>query len=371
MESCEAKGVQIRTVRAGKIDLSTPSGRLNATMFAGIARYEVERSAERIKAAKDQQALEGRFRGGPRPFGYLNGGMELHDAESARLREAASEFLAGRSLMSIVKRWNAEGVKTSRGGKWSVTALRKVLTRGRNAALVEREDGTVIGPAAWPAILDVDELTAIRAILSDPSRRTSTSYEKRHQGAGIYLCGRCGGPMRVFHGRTTSAESGTKVREYQCMEHRHLAAKKETLDEFVSEVMIARLSKPDAIETLRPKDDHTDVSALSVERTSLQARKDELARLFAAGDIDSSQLRSASVDLQAKIDALTVKLAAARQESPVTELVLSDDVRARWEQMDADMRSKIIDALLVVTVLPVGSGYRRDMAERVQIEWKA
>lgn len=369
VEVCDAANVQIRTVKAGKIDLTTPSGRLNALMFAGIARYEVERSAERVKAAKDQQALNGKFRGGARPFGYLDGGMELHQTEAARLREAAGEVLAGRSLMSVVKRWNREGIQTARGRKWTVTSLRKVLVRGRNAALVERTDGTVIGPAQWPEILTRDELTAVRAILSDPARRTATSFERRHAGAGIYRCGKCGGVMRVF--TSTAGKTGNDAdRNYMCFDHHHLSAKKGPLDEYVSEVVTARLSQPDILELLTPAD-QPDLSGLSAERNALQARKDELARLFAAGDIDGSQLRSGSADLQRRIDAIGDQLAVARQASPVSELAMSGDVRARWDGLDADVKGKVIDSLMTVTVLPVGSGRSgRHVSERVQIEWK-
>lgn len=67
VEICDDKGIEIRTVKAGEVDLSTPSGRLSATMLASVARYEVERTAERLKAAKDQQAREGKFRGALAP----------------------------------------------------------------------------------------------------------------------------------------------------------------------------------------------------------------------------------------------------------------------------------------------------------------
>ena len=366
VEVCEAHSVAIRTVKAGQIDLSTPSGRLNATMFASVARYEVERSAERLRSAKDQQARDGKFRGGPRPFGYKDGGMELEPAEADALREAAAHVLAGGSLMSVTKRWAIDGVKTARGrDRWTVTSLRKVLVRERNAGLVE-QDGRVIGPALWPAIFDVDTLRAVQTILSDPSRRTAVSYERAHQGSGIYRCGKCEGPMKVYK------DSSGPI--YRCVDKPHLSQRKEALDDFVSAVVVERLTQPDAAEVFAADSEDVDTWALQVERDGLQARKDELASLFAAGSIDGSQLRRGSDELQEKISRLDARLAAARQSSPVADLVLSDDVRERWDSMSPDIRNKVIDALMTVTVLPVGSGQKARggglIVDRIQIGWR-
>lgn len=363
---CEANNVEIRTVKAGQVDLSTPTGRFNASLYASVARLEVERSAERLRSAKEQQARDGKFRGGPRPFGYKDGGMELEQAEADALREAAAHVLAGGSLMSVTKRWAVDGMKTARGkDKWTVTSLRKVLVRERNAGLVE-QDGRVIGPALWPAIFDVDTLRAVQAVLSDPSRRTAVSYERAHQGAGIYRCGKCGGPMKVYK------DSSGPI--YRCVDKPHLSQRKEALDEFVSAVVVERLTQPDAAEVFATDSEDVDTWALQVERDGLQARKDELASLFAAGAIDGSQLRRGSDELQEKISRVDARLAAARQSSPIADLVLSDDVRERWDSMSPDIRNKVIDALMTVTVLPVGSGQKARggglIVERVDVQWK-
>lgn len=365
VEVCDDRGIEIRTCKAGEVDLSTPSGRLSATMFASIARYEVERSAERLKSAKDQQAREGKFRGGPRPFGYRDGGLELNETEATRLREAADHLLSGGSLMSVTRRWNQEGFTTARGSKWTVTALRKVLTRGRNAGLIEQQ-GKVVGPALWPAIFDEDTLHAIRAVVSDPTRRTATSYERKHQGAGVYRCGKCGASMKTIKAHGIG-------RDYRCAEQLHLSQKQDPLDEYVSALVVGRLSQPDALAIFADPGRDSDLMQIARDREGLQVRKDELAVLFADGSIDGSQLRRGSAELQERLDAIDTVLAAARHQSPVTDLVLAQDVRERWDQLSADVRAKIIDALMVVTVMPVGAGAKRSdfhVGERVKVEWK-
>ncbi|PBC54902.1 recombinase [Rhodococcus sp. ACPA1] len=372
VEVCDSNNVEIRTVKAGQIDLSTSTGRLNATMFASIQRYEVERSAERIKSAKQQQALDGKFRGGPRPFGYKDGGMDLEPREADALRNAAEQFLRGVSLMSIARQWEESEIRTARGGaRWTVTALRKVLSRARNAGLVEQGD-RIVGPAQWPPIFDADTLHAIRAVIADPSRRVSTSYERKHQGAGIYRCGVCGEPMKVY----TMRGGGTgSYKSYRCSAKPHLSQRKEPLDDYIDRVVVARLSREDAALVL-DRGKGVDVVALQAERDGLQSRKNQLATLFTGGAIDGMQLKAGSADLQAKIDELDGKLASARQSSPLADLVLAgDELQAVWERLSADVRGKVIAHLMSVTILPVGSGQRPkggglDVG-RVAIEWRS
>lgn len=161
---------------------------------------------------------------------------------------------------------------------------------------------------------------------------------------------------------------------YRCVDKPHLSQRKEALDEFVSAVVVERLTQPDAAEVFATDSEDVDTWALQVERDGLQARKDELASLFAAGAIDGSQLRRGSDELQEKISRVDARLAAARQSSPIADLVLSDDVRERWDSMSPDIRNKVIDALMTVTVLPVGSGQKARggglIVERVDVQWK-
>jgi hypothetical protein len=60
-------------------------------------------------------------------------------------------------------------------------------------------------------------------------------------------------------------------------------------------------------------------------RSGLQARKSDLAALFAAGDIDAAQLKRGSLELQAQLDGIETRLATARASSALADVVLSGD----------------------------------------------
>src|SRR4051794_24164900 len=129
IDVCDSRGVITQTVKAGPLDLATPSGRHFARMLGSTARYEVEHAIERGKAAKLQAANAGRWKGGRRPFGYEADGVTVRESEAAEVRKGTDDLLAGMSLHAIARDWNARGVTTSTGGAWRAMDVRRVLAR--------------------------------------------------------------------------------------------------------------------------------------------------------------------------------------------------------------------------------------------------
>jgi site-specific DNA recombinase len=190
----EARHVQVHTVKAGNIDLATPSGVMLAGVLGSMAQYEVEHSRERVKRAKSQAASEGKYRGGPRPFGYEKDGMTVRPSEAKVIRDATTAVLAGRTLASLTREMNEAGVPTAgRSDTWKYGALRDVLLRPRNAGLLARglpgKSGQAyeyeeVGRAAWPALVFEDEWRAVVAVLTDPGRQTSVKGNEKN-GSGL------------------------------------------------------------------------------------------------------------------------------------------------------------------------------------------
>ncbi|MHD0299882.1 recombinase family protein [Rhodococcus qingshengii] len=352
IDLCDRYSIAVRTVQAGHFDLSTASGKMVARMLGAAARHEVEHSIERQKRAKLQAALEGKYRGGRRAFGFEPDGLSLRTVEAEAIRQGTSRILSGVSLAQVVREWNAAGLVTTRNQRqWTSRDVKKVLLRPRNAALSLHE-GKIVGGAQWPAIVDPDDFHALVALLSDPKRRTSFAYERSHMGVGVYVCGVCGAKMQIatmIRGKTARAKM------YRCAASPHIGRIADQLDEYVSEIVIARLSLPDAAITLGSE--VVDATALQVQRDGLQGRLDELASMFAQDAIDGGQLLRGSTELRARIDAIDVELRQARSSSVLSDLVLAGDrLRDVWESLSVDLQGKVVDALMTVTVLPAGRG---------------
>lgn len=372
IEVCDRKGVEVRTVQAGVMDMSTASGQLVARMLAAAARHEVDHMIERQKRAKQQAAVDGKFRGGRRAFGYEQTGLTVRAQEADAIRSAAEDVLSGVSLSQVARDWNAKGLRTSFGGnEFTSDEVRKILLRERNAGIV-LHDGNRIGTGQWETIVDIDTFTALEALLRDTSRRTSPGYERRYQGSSVYKCGRCGAHMYTSgHNK----RRGQWTRTYVCSRTKHLGRDVEHLDDYVDRLVLGRLSQPDAAIVLGAPVD-VDLGALQAKREGLRARLDDLSAMFADGEIDGPQLKRGTAELQKNMAMIDAELATARASSAVANLVLAgDDLQATWEGTSPDVRGKIIDSLMTVTVLPAVRGRKPGGTyfdpSSVQIDWKA
>jgi site-specific DNA recombinase len=346
IDVCDPRGVITQTVKAGPLGLATPSGRMVARMLGSAGRYEVEHMIERQQAAKLQAATSGRWKGGRRPFGYDTDGVTIRESEAAEVRRATDDLLAGMSLHALARDWNARGITTSTGGVWKPTEVRKLLARPRNAGLMEHR-GEVVGRAEWPAIVEEPLWQAVRALLSDVSRRTTTGNARRWLGGGLYLCGVCGASLRA-----TTAGTGGKGRghaaAYRCEQGAHVVRRCEPLDDFVQHILIERLSRSDAAH-LAGTPTTVDTAALHVERLAIKARLDELVDLFAAGHITGQQMERGSATLRSQLEELDRQLAADAGAS-VLDGVVGGEAAEVWPMFDLSRRRAILDTLMSVTV---------------------
>jgi site-specific DNA recombinase len=345
IDVCDPRGVITQTVKAGPLDLATPSGRMVARMLGSAGRYEVEHMIERQQAAKLQAATSGRWKGGRRPFGFEADGVTVRESEAAEIRRATDDLLAGMSLHAIARDWNARGIGTSTGGSWKPSEVRKLVTRPRNAGLMEHR-GEVVGRAQWPAIVDEDVWRAARALVADENRRTTLGNARRWLGGGLYLCGVCGDTLRATTG---GSGRGRTVAAYRCENGAHVVRRCDQLDEFVENVVIERLSQPDAAHLGRTPAEVVDTSALHVERLAVQARLDELVDRFAEGQITGAQMERGTAALRGKLDDLDRQLADAVGSS-VLDGVAGPDVADVWPTLDLSRRRAIVDTLMTVTV---------------------
>jgi hypothetical protein len=148
----------------------------------------------------------------------------------------------------------------------------------------------------------------------------------------------------------------------------------QALDDFVSSVIVARLSLPDAIDVFTPHRASIDIAAIRSELAGIDEQRTQLGTRLGRGEISMAMLDAANAPLRARQTHLEAALAAATETDPLTEVVTSDDVAAAWANLDLDRRRTILDTLLVVTVHPTQSGRRRGGGfvdpSSIQITWK-
>lgn len=365
IELADSKHVALATV-TGEVDLSTDTGRLVARITGAVARAETERKTERLKRRYQQDAEAGRTHFGPaRAFGYQPD-ETLDPDQSAAVRTAYTDILAGRSLRSIAREWNSQGFKSARGHDWTSTGVRAVLLNPRNAGF-RAYHGEIVGPAVWPAIVDREIFDGAVALLKNPARSTGggTAVGRKYLMSGLAICGVCGNPMG------SACPSGRAGMQYRCKNcfgaSRNIAA----VDDYILDIVSARLSMPDAVALLE-SNDGVNVQELRDKAEALRKRQDAMAAEYAEGNVTMSQMRTFTATFERQIGAINQVLLDHNRVRIFEDVIVPGDrdaVREKLESFDLSRQRAIVDELLTLTILP---GQRRGPLRRdlLPITWK-
>ncbi len=346
---------------SGDLDLSNSMGKFVARIVGNVAKAEVERKSERQKAAERQKAVAGKAHGGRRPFGYTKDG-QIFEPEAAPLREAFTAVLAGASLHSVAKQWNIAGLTSTAGKAWSGSTVRQVLVNPRYAGLRVYQ-GEVIGPAEWPALVSEDVWQSTRDLLSQPGRRRAIPTARKNLLTGVALCSECGRTVG------SAVKGGQKV--YTCKRQGCFAVSRQqsAVDEWVIQHVVQLVSRPDAASIL-VRGDRPDVAELRDEAAALRTRLDALAIEFADGDLTASQLRVATDRIKARLAGIESRMGDANASRVFQGLIGAADPRAVFDASTLDRRRAVVEALMTVTVHPIGRGGAFDPS-KVAIKFKS
>lgn len=177
--------------------------------------------------------------------------------------------------------------------------------------------------------------------------------------------------MFYTQGAMQTLADGTRRRRppvYSCRSCYKVVRKIEPVDELIEKVLLARLAKPDALSVIGAGDQGAVNDALKAMDT-LDARLAEAADQFADGAITAEQLSRISTRLREQRDALAREVDLNRPRTAWTDLA-GPGVEEKWAGLEIGQKREIIDALMKVTILPVGATRTFD-PRSVKIEWKA
>lgn len=349
----------------GEIDLATPQGRLTARIKGAVARHEVEQAARRIKRKTQERAENGLPHGRP-TYGWhrVSGQDVIDEAQAAVVREISRRIAEGESLRSIAADLNDRGVPSPRDRDWSPASVRQLAIRPRNVA--DRVHlGQVIGKGRWQPIVDRDLYDRVCAVLSTPGRRFAPDSRHKHLLSGIALCGMCGTSLRMQVG-----DRHKHPRAYHCPGCYKIRRKAEWVDDYVSEVVCARLALPDAAVHLAEPDDTAEVETLREHAAALRARLQLVADSFAEMNMDPEQVARINARLRPDLERTENRLRQLTAHPALGDLA-RPDIADVWPGLPLGRRRAAIAALVTIRVLPVGkqSNNRFD-SSRVEIIWR-
>jgi site-specific DNA recombinase len=341
----------------------------------GLEMLLSERSSDdtssRIRRTVNAQAVAGKPHGRV-PFGY----RRVYDPETGKLlrqvpdeteapviREAAARILTGESIYSICRDFEARGVRGISNKYWDTARIKRVLT---NPTYMGKRvlRGEVIGDADWEPLLPAETFEALAGVFA--GEKHMPKYHgtgPRHLLTGIAKCGVCGSPVNRIPNRKRGKES------YICRNNWHVGRRKDWVDDLVTSVVLARLRQPDALQavnrTAGPR-----ARELAGQLRTLEQRLEGFYAQAAEGTLSAPGLARVEERIKRDMDETRQLL---REVATPNTLTIPDPAHLAdsWERQSLIHRRELIDALMIVEILPATPGTHTFDPESIRITWKS
>jgi site-specific DNA recombinase len=143
------------------------------------------------------------------------------------------------------------------------------------------------------------------------------------------------------------------------------------IDQYVTDVLLEMLERPDAADMFANPADAVDIPALKNRLSLLEKALAKLSYQNSMDLIPDSVFAANAAQIAAEREALNVQVAEASQVNAAALLITSTDVRATWEAMDMAERRAVVRSVMRITLKPPGCGCRKpDLDQLVRISWK-
>jgi DNA invertase Pin-like site-specific DNA recombinase len=307
-----------------------------------------------------------------RPHGICNDGYlrqydprtgdlvaQVIDPDRAMIFETLFELILQLvPLKEIARRFEARGWLNKSGRPFQPEHLRaiakthayagiRVHTQGREGSRrVVRPDLMV--DATWPGIVSKETFWKVQSILDAPERRTTRGGKATHLVSMIGRCGKCPAPLVAAKGRKPQSTP-----KYACR-FGHVSVDRAQLDEYVTELVCAYLSRPDNYDALQPTERTDELEKVRGRIAQVEHELRDLERALKRREISPTLAGAAEQEWLTELEQLRKTEHGLRTPAVLQGFLKpGDDVRARWERPDTTIAAKreIIRMLLAPGVL--------------------
>ncbi|WP_166805529.1 recombinase family protein [Cryobacterium sp. Hb1] len=414
IDLCRDRGVQIWVLTHNRVyDPSNARDRRSLREDASDAEYESDKTSERLQRDMRAAAKSGRPHG-KNVYGYQrvysvkpNGTRVLdkvveHPDQAWVVKEAAAMVLAGRSYYDIAATFNEKEIPPRRPVReahraslgWTAPAVKQMLTmpvytgkRVHNPT--EGELATYEG--IWPPLITSETWEKLQLAMNSRGFK-SNNWPAKHLLSGIALCGECGARTRVGRQNGGVQKLGAngerlprpRYHAYQCIgvpgrPGFHVSMREEHLDLIVTELVLARLERPDFLATLGAQDEDIDAERAAVLE-EIRGHQEWLEQVATEAESrrDLRMLTEQRDLVEPKIEAARRRLESLAAADPlVLELVQSGRVREIWaerqESRDVVWQRHVIRDLIVPRIhrVPLEAVGRKGLnRDRVTYDWR-
>lgn len=374
MAVCDRAGLKSFATVTADIDLGNDDGLFMARILGAVAAKESGRKSARLRSKQRELAEAGKVSGGgPRPFGYGQDRVTVIKSEAATIRQLATRYLAGESLVSLTGWLQEQGILSVAGKPWRTGVVRTMLTNPRYAGL-RAHHGEVVAQAVWPAILTPEQHQQLVAAFA---RKKISGHRpaRRYLLSGMLRCGKCGN--KLFSSVRQDRKSET--RRYVCSsapDHGgcgKLTVVAAPVEEWITEAVLYRLDSPAMADALagRAAADERHAAVLA-ELEADREQMTELAQLWSAKAISSAEWKAAREPIEARIRTAERQLTEFTGTSALDGLLgNAAGLRQAWDGLNLSRQAAIVGAVLdFASVLPGTPGARTLDPARLVPSWR-
>lgn len=384
-------GIEVYTISGGTVDVSTATGRFLIRMTGAVAQLEREQTVERVKVAFIQKVKEGKSLCSSTPsYGYDRPKHQeiqtINKAEAIIVKRIYKMYIDGKTFTEIAKLLNAEGIPTKKKGKvqkrrykdelytinsvWQPKTIRLILSNvtyiggvryGINSSNgFEEFNGLhkqIISKKIWD---DVQErLGKVKKVSRTNHPKDNVYY------CGTLVCGICG--QRLTTQRTIRIKKdGTKLIHYgyRCVNREKgkctalgMSHKK------VEEVFLNYIDKIEKLtefeninEVEHDHEELADIEHLKKRIYEINNKKKEVMNLFMTNNIDHSQMRYMTTELDKQLTILcNEKKVLEKQYQPTKQVdrnLIANTIKKHWEYLSnkerLDFLTQFVEEIVIV-----------------------
>ncbi|MFG2056054.1 recombinase family protein [Micromonospora sp. NPDC048930] len=378
----EARG----KVRAATEDFDpkTSIGKFSRNQMLLIAELQSDMIADSWKEAQAKRRRDGLPHTGAPRFGYdyeRRTGYTVNQDQAKALKNAYERYVAGESMRALAMEWNAMGLTTVKGNRWSLQSISRMMDTGFAAGLIRErtepptssDTGGSNGRSIW--CFDVWREGKHEPIIE---RETWDAYKKRrdeqatmaprlrtavHSLSGLMTCAweGCGGPMVSVYSGRNKKHSWTCYRARDRKEHPFNSVSNARAEADVLAWLDREAEGGEDIEERRERlragrEAVADATELEREIRKLKAKVSRYQEMYAEGDLDKADYQRRRDVLKKEIEAAEEKRDSAVSRSEAAGAYAQQKfgvLRDVWhEYTPAERREALLTLVTTIKVMP-------------------
>lgn len=322
---------------------------LTMGIMGAMAHYFSIELSEKVTRGMKVSASHCRFNGGVTPLGYKieDKQFKINPETAPIVQEAFKRVAEGEDMISVIRDFNARGLKTARGLPFSKGSLQNLLRSTKYLGVYKYADITKEG--GIPALVGESDFYKVQAKLKTKEHKAKKGGKAMidYLLTGKLICGECGSPMV---GYSSSGRGNKPYRYYICSaKHRHIghcskspiskeaienAVTEEALNLFNDDKLMEELYEGVAQELKRMFSNQTE--ALNNYQDELKDLEKRKANVMKALEINPNLAK----DIEPKIDELNAQISGDKERIAT----ISSEVKA--SEVDKDSVKYMVNTLI-------------------------